>query len=52
MLGEENDMEFRFSGSPDPGTHVFHAIWKPGFCLQRSQSAGDGREITYALVSL
>lgn len=36
----------------NPGTHGFHAVWKPGFCLQRSQSAGDGRGMTYASVSL
>lgn len=32
-------------------THGFHAAWEPGFCLQRSQSVGDGRGMTYALVS-
>lgn len=48
LLGEDA-LEWRFLVVL---THGFHAAWKPGFCLQRSQSVGDGRGMTYALVSL
>ena len=51
LLGEEDAMEFRFSGSPDPGTHVFHAVLEARLLFTWKSERGwwEGKDICLSL---